>query len=450
LWIPTIWLLIQGSRPLDTWFDGLSSTNSQDGSVLDRWVLTTLILSSLCILARRRVRWSRILKNNTPLVSICLLAGASILWSHFPLLSLKRWIRLIGIIPIAALVQSERSPLHAMESVLRRCAYILIPISLVLIKYYPTYGRDYGRWSGALSWSGVTLTKNALGHLCMISVLFLVWELIQATERRGFSIRLPQLADGLVLATASVMLFGIGIGRGPAVGGHSATSTAVVLGSLVAMYCLYKLKKAARRGARLLMCAIVFIWLSFIFLQSVRGAITSALGRDETFTGRTAIWEVCLDAAAQHPVWGAGYGGYFGTPGNELFQKYRVIQGHNGLLSVYVELGIIGVILVIWFHLHLYQRWSRELARHRDWAVLSICLLTASLLSNFSESIFLNSQSYIWNITMLLACVAPLTVGKRSYSPAPITRSITSESILNAVIPLPAANGHTDIWKSSQ
>lgn len=384
---------------------GSSSPSMEEGSQPDRLVLITLILLALFVLSSRKLDWSLILRANIALILLCLFAGLSIFWSPFPFLSLKRWFRVAGIIPIAAVVRTERSPLQAMESVLRRCAYVLIPLSLLLIKYYPHFGRAYGRWSGHEMWTGVALTKNALGHLCIVSALFLVWVLVRRRRNRVVSTcGFAGVADGLVLLIAGLMLLGIGIG----VGERSATSIAVLMGSIVSMLFLFRLKNAARKGATLLMCGVVLTWMSLLFGESVGLAITPMLGRDQSFTGRTQMWDMCLKAAAEHPFWGAGYGGYFGTPGNEFFEEHGVVQGHNGLLDVYVELGIVGIILVVGFHLSLYSRFRRQFGRNFDWAVFAICLLVMSLLTNFSESVFLNSQGYIWNITILLSVVLSL------------------------------------------
>src|SRR4030095_12397896 len=186
LWIPTISLLIQGSRPIGRWL-APGSSSIEEGSSADRFVLITLISLALFVVSTRSIPWSKILRANVPLLVLCLYASLSILWSDFPFLSMKRWLRLAGIIPIAAVVLTERSPLQAMESVLRRCSYVLIPLSFILITYFPQVGRTYGRYSGHEMWTGVTLTKNALGHLCMVSALFLVWMLFRRWRVRDTS-----------------------------------------------------------------------------------------------------------------------------------------------------------------------------------------------------------------------------------------------------------------------
>src|SRR5439155_9224261 len=78
---------------------------------------------------------------------------------------------------------SEPSPWQAMESVLRRTVYVLIPFSMLLIKYYHELGVEYDIWNGEIQWTGVTLQKNGLGRLCLVSAFFLVWILLRRWKK---------------------------------------------------------------------------------------------------------------------------------------------------------------------------------------------------------------------------------------------------------------------------
>lgn len=405
LWIPTLWMLICGSRPVGDWFQyrvasPLGEDLSEAGSPIDRIVLGGLILLALYIIYRRKIKWSLVLKDNSGLVFLFIFSGLSILWSDFPFISLRRWMRLAGVIPVAIVILSELNPLQALESVIRRCTYVLLPLSIVLIKYYPYYGREYGRWSGRVSWSGVTLQKNALGQLCMLSAFFLVWEFFRELQDKRFSrTRSIKTADGLMIVLAIFLLFGLGAKSG------SMTSILTLIATIFSMLCFYRMKNRAQRVAIILICAVAFTWIFFIVEGSTVGEMAQAIGRDASFTGRSDLWRMLLKIGARHPLLGAGFGGYFGTPGNEYQEAYGYVVGHNGLLDVYVELGIAGVILVVAFYLGFYRRFFRELNNAFDWGVFGICFLILSWVINFSESVFLKSTAYVWSITVLLLVV---------------------------------------------
>lgn len=389
-------MLICGSRPLGRWFEA-TAENIEEGSPLDRWVLSILIFLALLVLYKRKIAWSLILKNNFSLIFLCLFTGFSILWSDFPFLSFKRWIKLLGAIPVAMVVLSERSPLDAMESILRRCAYVLIPFSLILIKYYPHLGRAYGRWSGLPSWIGVASTKNGLAQLCAISVFFSIWVFIREWRGKVFlRTRFMKVTDGLVLAIAIYLLGGIG-------GAYSATSVSTLVVGTVTLLILYKVKGVERRISMFIVCATVLVWLFMTFSESFVEVVTGILGRDETFTGRKDMWRMLINASARHPLLGTGFGGYFGTPGNEFAEAHDgSVTGHNGLLDVLVEVGVVGLIILLGFHLSFYRKLLKGLKHEFDWGVFGIAFLIMALLWNYTESLFLQATYYIWNITIFL------------------------------------------------
>jgi exopolysaccharide production protein ExoQ len=399
LWIPTAWLLIAASRPMATWFADYSAGAQtaeiiEAGSPYDRMILSVLILLALYVLNKRKVQWAPILKENSHLVFLIIFAGLSLLWSDFPFLSMKRWIRIAGLVPVSMVILSEASPVRALESIFRRCAFVLIPLSMVLIKYFPHIGRSYGRWSGVEYWTGVTLTKNMLGQLCAFSAIFLFWECIREwSNRRSSRSRLDELVVGPVFVIAIYLLYK----------SDSVTSILALLAGVLSILLLYGMKKRAHRVAALLIIGTVIIWILAVMGGSIISELTQAAGRNATFTDRTDIWLFLLREGARHPLLGAGFGGYFGTPGNEFFAVYGMNWAHNGLLRVYVELGLAGIILTLAFYISLYGRFRKELDQTFGWSVFGLCFLVMSGLVSFSENLFLEPLSYPWSMAVLMA-----------------------------------------------
>lgn len=406
LWIPTLWMLIYGSRPVSAWLGYRASGSQVDemtaGNPYDRIIYSALILLALYVLNKRKIKWFSILKDNPGLVFLLIFSALSILWSHFPLLSMKRWIRFAGFIPAAAVILSEINPLQALISILRRCTYVLMPFSIVLIRYSPL-GRHYGRWSGIIAWRGVTLNKNSLGQLCAVSIFFLVWEVLREWRTKCYSrIRSVKIADAFMLGLAIFLLLS---------GGKqslSITAISALMISLVSMVFLFRLKNRVQRTASVLILAISFLWVGLMFGGSFLRNATQFVGRDSSFTGRADFWPLLLKEGARHPLLGAGFGGYFGSPGTEFLEETGYFEGHNGLLEVYVELGIAGVILLIAFYLGLYRRFRKELNHAFDWGIFGTSFLVFSWLLNFGESLLLGSESYVWGITVLLSLVFSL------------------------------------------
>ena len=397
LWVPTVAMLIYASRPLARWF----SSGSEN---LDALVLTILILLALIILLKRQISWAWILNDNFWLILLLAYAAVSILWSEIPFVSFKRWVRLTGGFFVALVVLSEPNPLQALESIFRRCAYVLVPFSLVLVKYFPHLGREYGRWSGLTMWTGVTTQKNSLAALCAISALLLTWTFLREWRtKKLFQNQVQNSADIFVLGIALFLLLGAG-------DSYSATSTGILIVGITVLLLLHGRKNFARFVARYLKALVLsLIVLYLLFYESIISVVTSILGREENLTGRTDIWRPLIDFASLNPIFGVGYGGFY-APGNweleHYFSKQFILaQAHSGYLAVYVELGIVGLMLLGVFILGYCGKVQRELSHSFEWAVLGICLLLMSLFYNYTEVGFVQSGNFLWSAMVFLMVV---------------------------------------------
>ena len=72
-----------------------------------------------------------------------------------------------------------------------------VPLSIVLIKYYPYLGKTFSPWGGQ-EYTGVSTSKNMLGALCLVSGIFFFWDTItrwhQRRERRVRRVILVNIA----------------------------------------------------------------------------------------------------------------------------------------------------------------------------------------------------------------------------------------------------------------
>ena len=173
----------------------------------------------MVILFQRQLDWARVRNENAWLILLLSYMLVSSIWSDDTPLSIKRWIRELIAVVMAFLIVSERHPQKAMQTVLRRTVYVLIPYSVLFIKYYPWLGVVYSR-KGGLTWVGVTLQKNGLGRLCLISGFFLLWTFVRRWQKRDIAVRHQTFAELIVLAM-TVWMF-----RGPSEWAASATATA--------------------------------------------------------------------------------------------------------------------------------------------------------------------------------------------------------------------------------
>src|SRR5262245_10669294 len=73
LWLPLRWLMLGCSRPVYEWFNifGLpvsGGASVEEGSPLDAWFCFALIIAGSCVLSKRQVHLSEVVRNNRWLI----------------------------------------------------------------------------------------------------------------------------------------------------------------------------------------------------------------------------------------------------------------------------------------------------------------------------------------------------------------------------------------------
>lgn len=383
LWIPTIWMLLTFSKPLGIWFQSGAAT-IEEGSELDRAFLTALLCLGLIILAKRRFNWSNGIGENIWLILLIGYMLVSCLWSDIPFISFKRWSKEFIAVIMAFVVATEPDSRKALESLFRRIIYITIPFSYILIHYFGEYGREYVHYEGVLMWTGVTLHKNQLGQLCLFAAFFLIWTIIRKQQGRDTSsVRYQTFFEAFILIlTLSVL-------GGPEHSfTYSATTTvtlAVGLSALIGLY--WKKKRGTMVGSKALLVLIVSIFIYGTVTPMIGKLslidISSTLGRQETLTGRTIIWEQLVPVAMTRPILGFGFGGFWTTKTREV---YDISEAHNGYLDVILELGFVGLLLVAIFLMSSMRKAQRVMTQDFDWGALWICYLLMVVVHNITES----------------------------------------------------------------
>ena len=116
----------------------------EEGSGIDKAAFGTLIVAGAAVLVRRRVQVGKIVRDNLAIVLFILYGGLSVVWSDFPAVSLRRWVKALGDPVMVLVLCTDPFPVHAITAALKRCGYVLIPLSVLFCRYYPSWGRYYG------------------------------------------------------------------------------------------------------------------------------------------------------------------------------------------------------------------------------------------------------------------------------------------------------------------
>src|SRR5712672_1951816 len=193
LWIPVVWLLIAGSRPVSTWLHMTPPTNQPDayldGSPIDRIVLAALLTLALFVLLKRGQQVTSLLRANFPILLFFMYCAISALWSDYPDVAIKRWIKFVGNLAMVLIVLTDTRRIVAVKRLLTHTGFVLLPLSVLLVKYFPDLGRMYSPGDSVLSpWKlmyiGVSDTKNGLGAICLLFGLGAVWRFTETLREK--------------------------------------------------------------------------------------------------------------------------------------------------------------------------------------------------------------------------------------------------------------------------
>jgi O-antigen ligase len=403
LWLPVIWLSLSGSRSVSEWLQSAPPGTPEallEGDPINRLTYASLIALGLLVLVSRGPKVLKLLQANGIIVVFLLYAALSLAWSEYPDVGLKRWVKTVGDFIMVLIVASEKDPAIAIKRLLARTGFLLIPLSVLLIKYYPELARYYDRWDWSTYYSGVTTNKNALGVICLIFGLASAWQFLAALsgrQRIGRARRL--IAHGLMLAMV-IWLFRHA---------HSMTSLAgflIGIGALLAA----EFRMIARQPT-MVHAAVAFLIVvpSTILFTSLGAGLLLLIGKDPTLTDRTLVWDLLLSLTTSHWL-GTGFETFW--LGHRLEAIWRVYgwgptQAHNGYLEIFLNLGWVGIALLITILFRSYRNIVAGLLRSPT-GNLMLAYFVVGIVYNFTEAAFFRISAPIWFVLLLAMTKVPV------------------------------------------
>lgn len=436
LWIAVVWMWLACSRAASQWLAtvGLggqvwtSSTPDQylNGSPLDRNVLSVLVASGLLVLYQRRRKVRSILVANMPTLLFFSYCALSICWSDYPEVAIKRWVKALGNVVMVLIVLTDPDQLSAIKRILSRVGFIMIPLSILFIKYYPAIGRGYNPSKWEPFFAGVTDNKNGLGTICLILGTGSVWRIIQLLEG-GARDRMRHLLAQVALVLMALWLLWKA---------DSMTSMACLViasGLMVAT----TFRSIARRPGILHALTLSTILVSlYALLLDTGGGMVATLGRNPTLTGRTDLWQQVI-ALSGNPFVGTGFESFWlGSRIEKLWSMYwwHPNEAHNGYLEIYLTLGWIGVSLMAVVMVAGYRNAVAAFRQNPEFGRLMLAFFAATAVYNLTEAGFKGTDP-IWYV-FIWACMVVPGVKKKDVP-------LSSSTALAGVLPL-AAGGATN------
>lgn len=397
IWIPFIWIVFAASREFSFWlnyFFGIGSFYGtiEEGNPYERTFHSILIVLGCLVLAKRKMNWLVLLKNNVWIWLYFIFAAVSIYWSDYPYVSFKRWFKTMGTVIMVLVILTELRPYEAIGFILRRMAFVLLPLSALFIRFYPDLGRSYTH-SGGSMFHGVAGQKNGLGMLCLISGIYFTWNVLMNSKRDIASGKQLHILIYFIIVPLIAWLL---------LTANSATSLACLI---IAIFLFLAARQpiVAKKPDRImifgLVCVVLIGILEWIF--GVTDTLIALLGRRTDLTTRVPMWQELL-TMAKYPISGYGFESFWLGERQALMIEHWSIdrQAHNGYLDMYLNLGFIGLFFVLVWMLSGLRKVHHYFSVDYQNAMLRFCFIIIFAFYSWTESVF-HLTSVMWTLMLI-------------------------------------------------
>lgn len=355
-----------------TYFTGVGV--AEGDPVIQRvWLVVYGVVGLLLLLNIRRV--AGIFANNKPLWALVALALISALWSDVPELTFRRSMALVGTTGLGiyiAVRYSMREIMHLLLVALGLCAIG----SLFVVWWFPAYAHLDGL-------RGLFLHKNALGRTMDVALLVSLLTVVYG----------PKRTLALIFSLLSLVLLLLS---------DSFSSLVVLVGLVVSFVFFTVAKKNGGIFGMLLITLALFLPIVVAWLAANFGQILASSGRDTTLTGRTEVWKLSWEWIHERYWFGYGYNGFWrgltGPSGEIAIRLNELLaDAHNGILNLWLDLGLVGVLLIsVSYVMNTLRSLLILTSRRGIESVFPIMFLVLFTVANVVESNILGQNSIFW------------------------------------------------------
>jgi exopolysaccharide production protein ExoQ len=378
-----------------------------EGSPISRIIWLTLLGFGAVVVGRRPAQTRALLREVNPfLLGFVVLATLSILWSAEPSVTLRRMIRVITILLDALAAALVGWHMQRFQQLVRPVLTVMLVGSIIFVLADPTLAIEQSKqFELANAWHGLATQKNGLGSMAGTATVLWVHAWL-AKESKPF-----------------VALFGVAVSATCLLHSRSSTSIMAAAFTCTFMTTLLRSPPSMRRYMPYLVgtFAILLVTYSLAVLKLVPGSdlvlapITALTGKDQTFSGRTAIWDIITDHIRLSPLLGTGYGAYWtgpvpSSPSYVVLRRlyFYPTESHNGYLDVINDLGIVGGVCLIGFVLTYFRQALRLFAAVRMQGALYLSLIFQQLIANLSESRWFS----VLTVEFVITTLATVSLGR--------------------------------------
>ncbi|MEM7248652.1 MAG: O-antigen ligase family protein [Acidobacteriota bacterium] len=327
-WAPRIMLVawwiyaINGYRP--PW-QPIIVSDADSGAALRKLIFGLSGMAALAVLFLGR-RLGPALMRQLPLTVLAVGMLGSVVWSDSGGLTIKRGaIFVFALLTMAVAVDDHPEPVRFMQKVVIWMTGGAAWISLVGMVIFPKLATSIAERPGLC---GVTGHPNTLG--AVLSSGYLVSLGLRSRTHREFFCYLG-LRGGQILALFL---------------SNSVTSLILVVSGTGLFLFLWG---PHRLRGQIQVAAVTGITLVMLIgPANCKSMAFKLVGRDESLSGRDELWKEVFREGMKSPVFGRGYGAFWREGrGREIVGTWNPRQSHNAYVDVFVDIGVVGLFVVV-------------------------------------------------------------------------------------------------------
>lgn len=328
----------------------------------------------------RKRHLGNILYSLRYIIILIVLIALSSLWSINKSTTIKNSIYLI-LTTIYAIYIYMNYSLKDFIRIMTKVIFTIALLSIIIVTIFPEYGMNMYP-----SWNGIYSQKNTLGRMMVVGSIcsYFYMKIYINTNRYKFTFGLVTL----MLCIINLIF--------------SASMTSIM--SLVIILIICKFFKFKNKVISLIFFIFAFISVTiFIVKPQIFATIFEFLGKDVNFTGRTDIWNICIDRIRESNFMGYGFFASWDPQYMYNFQYYKsyMTNAHNGILQLALDFGLVGTIVYVCTFTSALVKNSVNFYKNKHMNMGLFCILLYIFISNFFESLTIQSFSILWIIQLI-------------------------------------------------
>jgi len=352
------------------------------GEKVAQVIWSILYLITIRLIWKRRQEFLNVLKRDKFLLVLIGWGTVSFSWSLIPTVTARHSLALIGTLFFGTYL-TLRFELRQRLRLIFLALAITIAASLIACIFFPDYGIAVDQFTDEKSWQGVFSHKNELAGAIVFAVMTL------SVLKKGL----------LKLVYLPVLIFAFALTL------VTKAMTSIVYFPLVLLATSFA--KSLQSRCKVRKKLLVWLFVAMVLCGSILyyhwEDATETLGKDPNMSGRVVLWVLSISEIAQRPVAGYGLDGFWSDPDGPA-RDIRSASGwfeapnaHNGIINLWLDLGVIGVLLFLMSYAISLSGTIRLMIRNRSpetiWYLVFLLFL---FLYSLTETSFMIRNDFSW------------------------------------------------------